>query len=665
MSNEDETRSLSGNAAFSESRGKRIRSDSITEDEENRKPPAMPGIRGESSATLPLLEGDSSATDASKSETLKQGSDFSQQLEVLLESLPPSDKHKFIAADSRRKEDDRKIIAAHYHLVDARSEFHRAQSKLEQAQTAYDKAKSLSQEHSEQDADNLLLEPTEWNSRYTQLKAYFDREGHSHIKRNITDTDVEFMSETEAAEFRALSRWTCRQRKFKRSGELEHYKALLLNRLNFDWDPKTGHGPEKWHTRYNLLKDFKQIYGHVEISEVALLFIFHTLGLWVKTQLTLYRNGKEGKLPALSPERIRMLEEIGIAWGERRKGIPWGDRFQALLDYKKRFGHVHVPWQWKENVGLAQWVNTQRKKYKDLKDGKKNNLSEAQINMLNSVGFKWCTSGKGRYSDDAQAKLGTHNAASINSADEVSDTAFSKSHSSRTATSSPVSTEAEAAAPNVASAEINLPQLPQANQQYLMQQFNDPLSGLQNAAVGQANPMMAAFAQQQLLPQGVNNMANLLGQQNGLATLSSLGNFNALGGNNFGGNLGASLGGPSFSANPSSLQAPLPQSDSSALSRAYQQLLNQSNQPSLSRFISTPTSGMNDPNRNNASMMNLGGNSSSNIIGAPQAPQILSTAYQQFLTQQSQQSQQSIQPQPQAFQNQNSQDNQDNVWPTN
>lgn len=59
-------------------------------------------------------------------------------------------------------------------------------------------------------------------------------------------------------------------------------------------------------------------------------------GLWVKTQLTLYRNGKEGKLPSLSSERIKLLEEIGINWGERRRGIPWEERYQALLEYKVR-----------------------------------------------------------------------------------------------------------------------------------------------------------------------------------------------------------------------------------------------------------------------------------------------------------------------------------------
>ena len=126
------------------------------------------------------------------------------------------------------------------------------------------------------------------------------------------------------------------------------------------------------------------LYSHVRIFSSATLE-----GLWVKTQLTLYRNGNEGKLPSLSTDRIKLMEDLGISWGVRRKGIQWEERFEALLDYKKRFGHVHVPWQWKENIGLAQWVNTQRKKYKDLTSGKKNNLSEVQINMLNEIGFKW------------------------------------------------------------------------------------------------------------------------------------------------------------------------------------------------------------------------------------------------------------------------------------
>ena len=91
-------------------------------------------------------------------------------------------------------------------------------------------------------------------------------------------------------------------------------------------------------------------------------------------------------MPALSQERIKLLDEIGMNWGEKRKITPWDARYEALIEYRKRFGHVNVPWQWKEDVALAQWVNGQRKKYKDLMDGKRNNLSDEQINRLNLIG---------------------------------------------------------------------------------------------------------------------------------------------------------------------------------------------------------------------------------------------------------------------------------------
>ena len=81
-----------------------------------------------------------------------------------------------------------------------------------------------------------------------------------------------------------------------------------------------------------------------------------------------------------------MLEEIGIEWGEKRLTTSWDARFEDLLAFKSRYGHVNVPWQWKENVSLAQWVNSQRKKYKDLGDGKRNNLSPDQITRLNGIG---------------------------------------------------------------------------------------------------------------------------------------------------------------------------------------------------------------------------------------------------------------------------------------
>ena len=273
-----------------------------------------------------------------------------------MELTPPSDHDKFVAASSRRREDDdRSLVAAHTRLLELRAELLEAQRNVDDAQNAYDATRTVATKHASDDVSTLLLEHTPWNKYYKQLARYYDAEGHSNFKRTITDADVDGLSESEAKEIRTLSWWTCRQRKFKRRGELDMHKVELLDRLDFNWDPHAGPGPEKWLRNYSLLKEFRRGHGHVK---VPVRHAENKLGSWLKTQVTQYRNAQEGKLPALSAERIRLLEEIGINWGRKRVTTPWDDRFQTLLEYKRQYGNVNVPWQWKENVALAQWVNS-------------------------------------------------------------------------------------------------------------------------------------------------------------------------------------------------------------------------------------------------------------------------------------------------------------------
>ncbi|KAL7492943.1 hypothetical protein ACHAWT_003340 [Skeletonema menzelii] len=324
------------------------------------------------------------------------------QQKQLMEQLDDDDKRRFTAADDRRKNNDRALMAAHAKLLAAKQELTKAQAKVNDAKKEYEAVSATAQENAEEDSEALLLEPSQWNAYYFQLKAFYDREGHCNFKRSVTEADLENMTEEQAKEVKTLSWWTWRQRKYKRRGELEQHKILLLNKLGFIWDPHAGPGPGKWLKNYALLKEFKEKHGHVKVPAKG--GEYDKLGSWMKTQITQYRNAKEGKLPALSEDRIKLLDEIGMHWGEKRKTTPWDDRYEALIQYRKRFGHVNVPWQWKENVALAQWVNSQRKKYKDLLDGKRNNLTDEQINRLNLIGFKWNSGGKGRYTADSPAE---------------------------------------------------------------------------------------------------------------------------------------------------------------------------------------------------------------------------------------------------------------------
>lgn len=61
--------------------------------------------------------------------------------------------------------------------------------------------------------------------------------------------------------------------------------------------------------------------------------------------------------------------------------------YQALLDFKKRFGHCNVPANWDENRQLGRWVATLRFRHKVA------GLPAAQVEKLRAAGFIWSPSG--------------------------------------------------------------------------------------------------------------------------------------------------------------------------------------------------------------------------------------------------------------------------------
>lgn len=55
--------------------------------------------------------------------------------------------------------------------------------------------------------------------------------------------------------------------------------------------------------------------------------------------------------------------------------------YDALLAFKKKYGHTRVPFQWKENHKLADWV------YRTKVN--KASLEVQKIELLDEIGFDW------------------------------------------------------------------------------------------------------------------------------------------------------------------------------------------------------------------------------------------------------------------------------------
>lgn len=322
---------------------------------------------------------------------------------IPIPELSKQDKATLEAAQKRRTRRDSVVNKSQEKVQQAEADLRKAQQRLEAARKAAEKATKAAHDVALKDADDFLLEPNVWNFMYKRLLTFKEKHnGLVNIKRAMTKEDYDWGDNRHVIlpEVRKIAKWQQDQRKAKRDGTLLQYQQILLDRLDFNWTPFQGPGPEKWFSNYEKLKDYIKETGTCKVPNN-----YHDTKLvhWTKGLVTQYRNGKEGKKPALSQERIKLLEDIGFDWGVPRVIIPWETRYQELLLFRAEFGHVNVPWCWKRNKALAAWVNRQRNLYRDLNDGKHSTITTEQIEKLKSVGFQWSTNGKGRYKNDTVA----------------------------------------------------------------------------------------------------------------------------------------------------------------------------------------------------------------------------------------------------------------------
>jgi hypothetical protein len=78
----------------------------------------------------------------------------------------------------------------------------------------------------------------------------------------------------------------------------------------------------------------------------------------------------------------------GVRFREYQAEI-WSEKFEDLVEFRKFYGHCHVPHYYQSNAPLAQWVKRQRYQYKLKVDGTRSTLSDERVRLLNKIGFIW------------------------------------------------------------------------------------------------------------------------------------------------------------------------------------------------------------------------------------------------------------------------------------
>jgi hypothetical protein len=77
------------------------------------------------------------------------------------------------------------------------------------------------------------------------------------------------------------------------------------------------------------------------------------------------------------------------ASGRRSNVSHWEGRLSELAEYRKIHGNCNVTKSCSKNSKLALWVQTQRKQYRLLQEGKALSMTPSRLQALESLGFKW------------------------------------------------------------------------------------------------------------------------------------------------------------------------------------------------------------------------------------------------------------------------------------
>ena len=174
-----------------------------------------------------------------------------------------------------------------------------------------------------------------WETRFNEYRQFVKLTART----NFTETDRK-----EFPQFAKLFYW-CRIQKILYNRNPKKYSKERYERLTkegFTYDVNSDEDQIRWNEFYEKLKDFKVEFGHCNASQTSADPELRKLGKWVNTQRTLYKGRmSNGRFIQMLPERIKLLEDLGIVWN--KKDAEWDKGFEELKAYKVKHNHFDIP----------------------------------------------------------------------------------------------------------------------------------------------------------------------------------------------------------------------------------------------------------------------------------------------------------------------------------
>lgn len=213
------------------------------------------------------------------------------------------------------------------------------------------------------DTSNERLD-NQWLEKYNILLEFQRKFGHQRLPFDETSPNYK-------REYVQVQRWAVGQRMKYRKGKLEEWRYNLLIKANFLFEPIATY----WNRHFEELKQFMTKNGHCDVPRDYPGKL--KLGKWVSEQ----RYHKK----RLSKEQIKLLDDIGFNWGEKR--TEWDIMYDWLSEYYQKHGVAYVKRDMSKGYSgnnlnrLNRWCGKQIWRYKRGK------LSEERINLLKKINF--------------------------------------------------------------------------------------------------------------------------------------------------------------------------------------------------------------------------------------------------------------------------------------
>lgn len=212
-----------------------------------------------------------------------------------------------------------------------------------------------------------------WENGFIEAKNYSEEYGNLSVPKNYrSNTDF------------PLGIWIQRQRSLYKNNKISEDRFKRLTDVGMNWNP------DNWESRFNLVKQYYEEHGNINISQKEVIQGIW-LGKWIVSQKKSMESGK------LTNEQIEMLktlpmEEVG------RKDNRWWSMYEEARKYYLKFGHLNVPMDYITSSGkkLSDWIIRQRRNYKLGK------MPLEHKEKLDDIGFVWDI--KDKLSEDCDYK---------------------------------------------------------------------------------------------------------------------------------------------------------------------------------------------------------------------------------------------------------------------